>query len=134
MKIRKNLSDEDMLKGYEEEVSFENAVYGDEPVKNKKIKIAKNAGGKEILLPEEALEKLNRYLLELSMDWFKNTKGEADWKVYKENGQIIPKAKQTGKFIKKTGRLLLNLPQPKRNPDGIKFNFTAGKFYIKEQC
>ena len=88
MKIRKNLSDEDMLKGYEEEVSFENAVYGDEPVKNKKIKTAKNAGGKEILLPEEALEKLNR----------------------------------------------LNLPQPKRNPDGIKFNFTAGKFYIKEQC
>ena len=41
MKIRKNLSDEDMLKGYEEEVSFENAVYGDEPVKNKKIKTAK---------------------------------------------------------------------------------------------
>ena len=38
MKIRKNLSDEDMLKGYEEEVSFENAVYGDEPVKNKKVK------------------------------------------------------------------------------------------------
>ena len=33
MKIRKNLSDEDMLKGYEEEVSFENAVYGDKPVK-----------------------------------------------------------------------------------------------------
>ncbi len=91
MKIRKNLSDDDMLKGYEEEVSFENAVYGDEPVKNKKIKTAKNAGGKEILLPEEALEKLNRYLLELSMDWFKNTKGEADWKVYKENGQIIIK-------------------------------------------
>ena len=56
-----------------------------------KIKTAKNAGGKEILLPEEALEKLNRYLLELSMDWFKNTKGEADWKVYKENGQIIIK-------------------------------------------
>lgn len=91
MKIIKNLSDEDMLKGYKEEVSFENAVYGDEPVKNKKIKTAKSAGGKEILLPEEALEKLNRYLLELSMDWFKNTKGEADWKVYKENGQIIIK-------------------------------------------
>lgn len=32
---KKNLSDEDMLKGYEEEVSFENAVYGDEPVKIK---------------------------------------------------------------------------------------------------
>ena len=86
MKIRKNLSDED-----KEEVSFENAVYGEEPVKNKKIKTAKNPGGKEILLPEEALKKLNRYLLELSMDWFKNTKGEADWKVYKENGQIIIK-------------------------------------------
>lgn len=91
MKIRKNLSDEDMLKGYEEEVSFENAIYGNEPVKNKKLKIAKKADNKEILLPDEALAKLNRYLLEISMDWFKNTKGEADWKVYKEDGQIIIK-------------------------------------------
>ena len=91
MKIIKNLSDEDMLKGYEEEVSFENAIYGDEPVKNKKIKTAKKADNKEILLPDEALAKLNRYLLEISMDWFKNTKGEADWKVYKEDGQIIIK-------------------------------------------
>ena len=91
MKIRKNLSDEDMLKGYEEEVSFENAIYGDEPVKNKKLKTAKKADSKEILLPEEALAKLNRYLLEISMDWFKNTKGEADWKVYKEDGQIVIK-------------------------------------------
>lgn len=91
MKIRKNLSDEDMLKGYEEEVSFENAIYSDEPVKNKKLKTAKKADSKEILLPDEALAKLNRYLLEISMDWFKNTKGEADWKVYKEDGQIIIK-------------------------------------------
>lgn len=91
MKIRKNLSDEDMLKGYEEEVSFENAIYGDEPVKNKKLKTAKKVDSKEILLPDEALAKLNRYLLEISMDWFKNTKGEADWKVYKEDGQIIIK-------------------------------------------
>ena len=91
MKIRKNLSDEDMLKGYEEEVSFENAIYGNEPVKNKKLKTAKKADNKEILLPDEALTKLNRYLLEISMDWFKNTKGEADWKVYKEDGQIIIK-------------------------------------------
>ena len=91
MKIRKNLSDEDMLKGYEEEVSFENAIYSDESVKNKKLKTAKKADSKEILLPDEALAKLNRYLLEISMDWFKNTKGEADWKVYKEDGQIIIK-------------------------------------------
>ena len=91
MKIRKNLFDEDMLKGYEEEVSFENAIYGDEPIKNKKLKTAKKADSKEILLPDEALAKLNRYLLEISMDWFKNTKGEADWKVYKEDGQIVIK-------------------------------------------
>ena len=91
MKIRKNLSDEDMLKGYEEEVSFENEIYGDEPVKNKKLKAAKKNDTKEILLPDEALEKLNRYLLEISMEWLKNTRGEADWKVYKENGQIIIK-------------------------------------------
>ena len=91
MKIRKNLSDEDMLKGYEEEASFETGIYSDEPVKNKKLKNAKKANANEILLPEEALAKLNRYLLEISMDWFKNTKGESDWKVYKEDGQIIIK-------------------------------------------
>ena len=68
MKIRKNLSDEDMLKGYEEELSFENAVYGDEPVKNKKIKTAKKAGGKEILIHEKELEKLNSNMLELRME------------------------------------------------------------------
>lgn len=91
MKIRKNLSDEDMLKGYEEEVSFENAIYSDEPSKNKKIKPAKKADGKELLLPEDAVEKMNRYLLEISMDWLKNKRGEVDWKVYKEDGQIVIK-------------------------------------------
>ena len=104
MKIRKNLSDEDMLKGYEEEVSFENAIYGDEPVKNKKLKTAKKEDSKEILLPDEALAKLNRYLLEISMDWFKNT----------------------------TGRLLLNLPPLKRKPDGNCIEPAAGQVCYKK--
>ena len=47
--------------------------------------------GKELLLPAEAQEKLNKYLLELSMEWFKNGNGEVEWKVLKEKDQIIIK-------------------------------------------
>ena len=39
----------------------------------------------------EAQEKLNQYLLEISMDWFKNGNGDVVWKIYKEQGQIIIK-------------------------------------------
>ena len=65
MKIKKNLSDEEMFKGYVEKESFENAFDAD--------------------------EKLNQYLLEISMDWFKNGNGDVVWKIYKEQGQIIIK-------------------------------------------
>ena len=85
MKIKKNLSDEEMFKGYVEKESFENAFDADEKIENKA------AAAKELLLPAEAQEKLNQYLLEISMDWFKNGNGDVVWKIYKEQGQIIIK-------------------------------------------
>ena len=47
--------------------------------------------GNGLLLPAEAQEKLNKYLLELSMEWFKNGNGEVEWKVQKEKDKIIIK-------------------------------------------
>lgn len=90
-KIRKNLSDADMLKGFSEELTFENGMYADEKVRQSKIKGAKAPAKKELLLPEEAEERLNRFLLEISMEWLKNKNGDCTWKVLKENGEIIIK-------------------------------------------
>lgn len=91
MKIRKNLSDEEMLKGFSEEMTFENGMYSEEKVRESKIKNTKKNNAKELLLPEEAQERLNRFLLEISMEWLKNKNGDCSWKVLKENGQIVIK-------------------------------------------
>lgn len=98
MKIKKNLSDAEMLKGFTEEKSFETNIYIQEKsAKNignrKNIPVPKN----DLLLPLEIQEKLNKYLLELSMEWFKNGNGEVEWKVYKEKEEIIIKPTPTKK-------------------------------------
>lgn len=89
MKIKKNLSDEEMFKGYLEKESFENTFDANE--KTITVQGKNKAAAKELLLPVEAQEKLNQYLLEISMDWFKNGNGDVVWKVQKEQGQIIIK-------------------------------------------
>ncbi len=91
MKIRKNLSDEEMFQGFIEKESFENTFDKDEKTKVFKTKNKQNPATKELLLPSEDQEKLNQYLLEISMDWFKNGNGDVVWKVQKEQGQIIIK-------------------------------------------
>lgn len=91
-KIRKNLSDEDMLKGFSEELSFENGIYSEEKTSARiKLKAKAPAAKKELLLPEDAQERLNRFLLEISMEWLKNKNGDCTWKVLKEGGQIVIK-------------------------------------------
>lgn len=91
MKIKRGLSDADMLKGFNEELTFENGMYADEKVTKSKLKSAKPQAKKELLLSEEAQERLNRFLLELSMEWLKNKNGNCTWKVSKEEGQIVIK-------------------------------------------
>lgn len=91
VKIKKGLSDADMLKGFSEELTFENGMYADEKVKQSKLKGAKTPAKKELLLPEDAQERLNRFLLEISMECLKNKNGDCTWKVLKENGQIVIK-------------------------------------------
>lgn len=91
VKIRKNLSDADMLKGFSEELTFENGMYADEKISKNKVKTNKSSEKKELLLPSDAQERLNRFLLEISMEWLKNKNGDCVWKVLKENNQIVIK-------------------------------------------
>lgn len=91
VKIKKGLSDADMLKGFSENLTFENGMYAEEKVTASKIKNSKAAAKKELLLPEDAQERLNRFLLEISMEWLKNKNGNCTWKVLKEDGQIVIK-------------------------------------------
>ena len=63
MKIKKNLSDADMLKGFAEAKSFETEILEDSQADNslrRPGKVVKT--GNELLLPADAQEKLNKYL------------------------------------------------------------------------
>lgn len=91
VKIRKGLSDADMLKGFNENLTFENGIYAEEKVHTAKLKNAKAPAKKELLLPEEAQERLNRFLLEISMECMQKNQGGCTWKVSRENDQIVIK-------------------------------------------
>ena len=91
VKIKKGLSDADMLKGFNENLTFENGMYAEEKVTPSKIKGAKAPVKKELLLPPEAQERLNRFLLEISMECLQKNHGSCSWKVAREQDQIIIK-------------------------------------------
>ena len=91
VKIKKGLSDADMLKGFNENLTFENGMYAEEKVTPSKIKGAKAPVKKELLLPPEAQERLNRFLLEISMEGLQKNHGSCTWKVAREQEQIIIK-------------------------------------------
>ena len=90
VKIRKGLSDADMLKGFNENLTFENGMYAEEKVTKSKVK-TKAPVKKELLLPEEAQERLNRFLLEISMECLQKNQGSCTWKVAREGDQIVIK-------------------------------------------
>ena len=89
MKIKRNLSDADMFRGMEEEESFETALLSDD---SRRVKLRK--------LPPEAIEKLNRCLLEVSMEWLKDKGGDVDWKVVREGTSIIIKPAPAKKKVR----------------------------------
>ena len=91
VKIKEGLSDADMLKGFNENLTFENGIDAEEKVTPSKIKGAKAPAKKELLLPPEAQERLNRFLLESSMECLQKNQGGCSWKVVREQDQIIIK-------------------------------------------
>jgi len=93
VKIKRNLSDADMFRGMEEEESFETAVLTDDS-RHKKFRKSSSDIKKEaeaVMLPPEAREKLNRCILEVSMEWLKDKGGNVEWKVVRDGLSIILK-------------------------------------------
>lgn len=89
MKIKKNLSDKDMLGNYKEEITFENVIE-DEEITPKKPS-AKNSpasGASEFLTPE-LHEKIGKALLELKVKLYSAGMVDYDLKVTLEDNKII---------------------------------------------
>ena len=102
MIIKRNLSDADMFRGMEEEESFETAILTDDS-RVKKIRKNSSAIKKEaeaMMLPPDAIEKLNRCLLEVSMEWLKDKGGDVDWKVVRDGTSIIIKPAPAKKMVR----------------------------------
>ena len=102
MKIRKILSDADMFRGMEEEESFETALLSDD---SRRIKLKKNSStvkkeAEAMMLPAETIEKLNRCLLEVSMEWLKDKGGDVDWKILRDGISIIIKPAPAKKKVR----------------------------------
>ena len=102
MKIKKNLSDADMFRGMEEEESFETALLSDD---SRRIKLKKNSStvkkeAEAMMLPAETIEKLNRCLLEVSMEWLKDKGGDVDWKILRDGISIIIKPAPAKKKVR----------------------------------
>ena len=90
MKIKKNLSDEDMLRGFSETLSFENSIQPQEAansmIRNNKKRVAVASN---VFLPAEIEEKFSKLMLEMRTQLLKDKKTNVEWKVKKENNQII---------------------------------------------
>ncbi len=90
MKIKKNLSDEDMLRGFSETLSFENSIQPQEAansmIRNNKKSVAVASN---VFLPAEIEEKFSKLMLEMRTQLLKDKKTNVEWKVKKENNQII---------------------------------------------
>ena len=91
-----------MFRGMEEEESFETAVLADDSRSRKfrKTSAAVKKEAEAMMLPPEAQEKLNRCLLELSMDWLKDKGGDVDWKVVRDGMSIIIKPAPAKKKVR----------------------------------
>ena len=87
-KIVKGLSDEDMLKGFKEKESFENIDRGESGSTVLRKKTAAKPAA--LLLPAEEAERLNRFLLELSMECLKK-KQPCSFKVTREKDTVVIK-------------------------------------------
>lgn len=77
-KIRKNLSDQDMLVGYKEELTFENTWLAEESVNKPKARPVQKAGEKagekegiSSFFTPELQEQVGKVLLELKLDLYK---------------------------------------------------------------
>lgn len=89
VKIKKGLSDADMLKGYVEE-NTEHLYDGNATLNRKAAKIT---GKVEVQLPDDQVERLNRFLTEIGMERMMKKMPPAGWQVSREGDNVVIKAK-----------------------------------------
>jgi hypothetical protein len=89
MKIKKNLSDQDMFKGCKEELTFETAIQEEETARPKTTgKKSPTTANSEFLTPE-LQEKIGKALLELKVKLFNAGVVDYELKVTIEDNKII---------------------------------------------
>ncbi len=79
-KIKKNLSDQDMLKNWHEVESFE-TIFDQGEAPAKRSGGAKKNAKEESFLPDEAHKKLEQLVLDIRLEQFRNGVKEVKWKV-----------------------------------------------------
>lgn len=93
-KIQKNLSDQDMLKGFQEEDSFETALLTDDTNNTRKILKKKPVGTSKDefyreFLTETIETQIGKALLDIKMEYFKDGIGDFFVQVKKDGKNII---------------------------------------------
>ena len=78
-----------MLRGFAETLSFENSLQPQEGQVSQKKQKKQAAEANNIFLPAEIEEKFSKLMLEMRTQLLKDKKTNVEWKVKKENNQII---------------------------------------------
>ena len=86
-KIKKNLSDQDMMKNWQEVESFE-TVFGRDEAPSKPVG-AKKADKKESFLPEETNKKLEQLVLDIRLEYFRQGMKDVKWKITRTADGIL---------------------------------------------
>ncbi len=93
MKIKKNLSDADMLQAFNEQLSFEHEFSPEEVTHKKEKNVKKEVNS---FMPEEIEEKFSQLMLEVRTQLLKENRKNIQWRVKKEGMQIIIYPKDKG--------------------------------------
>ncbi len=94
IKIQKNRSLEEMFDGYQEETTFENAMYGDEPahkvkVKQKAKRNMKAADFRAEFFTDELQETIGRILFDIRMEYYKDGFGDISLEAVKDGRTVV---------------------------------------------
>lgn len=87
-KIKKDLSDHDMLKNWHEKETFETAFLRDEE-SGKSVGSVRKTEKEESFLPEEVNQKLEKLVLDVRLEFFKQGTKELKWKVTRTADGIL---------------------------------------------
>lgn len=95
-KIKKNLSDNEMLKGYKETLTFENMFEEETPiVKPKKEKVEEDFFSS--FFTKELKEKVGKQLLEIKLELYKQGITDFELKATREGNKVIIEPKEVKK-------------------------------------